>query len=146
MLIKRKRRKGSITEQLTTQEAVCVASPSLFPTACVFMCLLSRLLSQMGWHLVYDENKMDEHSRGWTTDTGVCVCLREMETDCVCVCGHSSFSVVCAHLCCFVFMPLSLCVCVLQFVCAGVCYITPKRPAVPSPSLWPSSPSVSHWP
>lgn len=32
----------------------------------VFMCVLRPVLSETGWRLVYDENKMDENTRGWT--------------------------------------------------------------------------------
>lgn len=41
---------------------------ALFSTAtvCEFMCVLSLWSSETGWHLVCDENKMDENSRGWT--------------------------------------------------------------------------------
>lgn len=112
-----------------------VFSPSLFPTACVFMCWLSRLLSQMGWHLVYDENKMDEHSRGWTTDTGVCVCVRERWKQTVCVwpfiffCRLCSFMLLCVH------ASISVRVCPSVCVCGCVLYNTKASSCTFSRSL-----------
>lgn len=66
---------------------------------------------------------------------------------CVCVCvlpAVMNSITMCVPPCvCFQFVyqsPFVMCV----SICLCVCYITLKQPAVLS--LWPASPSVSHWP
>lgn len=81
----------------------------------VFMCVLSQLFSQMGWHLVYDENKMDEYGRGWTTAASERE--REIEREHVCVAIH-------LFLCSFV----PLCVYAPPPVCARVRRREPRVP------------------
>lgn len=129
----------------------------------VFMCVLSWLLSVTDWHLVYDENKMDKHSRGWTTDrVRMCVFVRVWPfiffLSSVFIFASLCLSVYCGLCLCFLFIEqyvhVRVCgVCVfslyssVHLCCAcpsvWVSYITRKQPAVRS--LWPSSPSVSHW-
>lgn len=85
------------------------------------MCVLHPALFETGWRLVYDENKMDENTRGWTAS----MVAQNMRA-----CDHSSLlrrsaflslpAVCVSVLCKFLYVsPLCVCLC--------VCYITRRR-------------------